>query len=188
MKIHTLILATAIAFGLPALHAQGGGGGGGGGGGAGGGASGGGGAASSGTGAAGTPNAGSAGAGTSGVSGVPNGPATVGGVNNAGNDPSGIENSSKVPSPPGVTTGMAPARQSDSRAAGVGSKRGDVDAAPGTTSAGTAQASGGNLRQNGTRMPGLNGPTTTRDQDSDQKIDEENRKLDRMVKSICKGC
>jgi hypothetical protein len=37
-------------------------------------------------------------------------------------------------------------------------------------------------------MPGPNGPTTTKEQDSDAQIDKENKNLDRMVKSICKGC
>jgi hypothetical protein len=37
-------------------------------------------------------------------------------------------------------------------------------------------------------MPGSGGATTTHEQDSDAKINEENKKLDRTVKSICRGC
>jgi hypothetical protein len=62
----------------------------------------------------------------------------------------------------------------------------------GTNSAGPAQATGigggGTVRSNGTRMPGATGPTTTQEQDSDAQINAENRRLDRTVKSICKGC
>jgi hypothetical protein len=53
--------------------------------------------------------------------------------------------------------------------------------------AATAGASDGAVRANGTRAPDTAGPTTTSEQNSDAKIDAENRKLDRMVKSICKG-
>jgi hypothetical protein len=37
-------------------------------------------------------------------------------------------------------------------------------------------------------MPGPNAATTTRNEDSDARIDAENRKLDEKVKSICRGC
>ena len=37
-------------------------------------------------------------------------------------------------------------------------------------------------------MPGNGEATKTTDQDSDAKIDAENRKLEGKVKSICKGC
>ncbi len=48
--------------------------------------------------------------------------------------------------------------------------------------------SGCAMRANGTTMPGPGKPTVTQEQNSDSKIDEENRKLDRTVSSICKGC
>jgi hypothetical protein len=44
------------------------------------------------------------------------------------------------------------------------------------------------LRANGTRMPGPNAPTRTSSQDSDAKVNAENRRLDNAVKSICRGC
>jgi hypothetical protein len=39
------------------------------------------------------------------------------------------------------------------------------------------------MRANGTRKP-----TTARDRDADATINAENQKLDRTVKSICRGC
>lgn len=44
------------------------------------------------------------------------------------------------------------------------------------------------LRANGTRMPGPNAATRTSSQDSDARINTENRRLDNAVKSICRGC
>jgi hypothetical protein len=44
------------------------------------------------------------------------------------------------------------------------------------------------LRSNGTRMPGANGATTTKEQSSDSMIDAENRKLSHALNSICRGC
>jgi hypothetical protein len=66
--------------------------------------------------------------------------------------------------------------------------------APGTNAAGTAAGSGspatnGALRAtNGTTMSGAGKPTATKEEDSDAKIDEENRKTTRALSSICKGC
>jgi hypothetical protein len=184
-QVAIALALTVAVVGGPLVFAQGGGGGGGS---AGGGAAG----AASHSGAAGstgTPSAGSMGAGPSGVNGVPAGPANAGGTNNAVNDPSGAGNAPSTPQNQG-TVGLAkPQGGSD------GSPR-DTDpniAAPGTNSAGTSLSSGSPstnsaLRQNGTTMPDSGGPTATREQNSDAQINAENRKLDRTVTSICKGC
>jgi hypothetical protein len=67
--------------------------------------------------------------------------------------------------------------------------------APGTTSSGTAAAAGSPrtdsaMQTTGAATSGPNGGNTVlkKEQDSDAKIDAENRKLDRTVSSICKGC
>jgi hypothetical protein len=201
MKPSAILLTIAIV--LPTAVFAAGGGGGGGGGGAGGAGSGHGGStgaaaptssgtvgtgtATTGT-AAGTPSAGTAGAGLNGVNGIPAGPANAAGLNNAGNNPSG----SSLPSTPNTgTVGMGNPSVSVPRGpspTGLGGTANEP--APGTNAAGTAEGSGGALRDNGRTMPGPNRPTATRDQerDSDAKIDEENRKTDRAVSNICKGC
>jgi hypothetical protein len=193
MKLPTLAVALFFALATSLAHAQGGGGGSAGGGGgssAGGGAPGG---ASSGpttgtSSAAGTPNAGSAGGGTSAVSGVPNGPANVGGLNNTGNDPSDAGNSAKSATSPGANA-VGTANWSGRTSTNTGSRGGVGNApSPGTNAAGTSDSSGGAVRANGTRASRPRGSTVTREPNSDAKIDAENRKLDRMVKSICKGC
>jgi hypothetical protein len=186
MKLQGFVITLMLTLGSTLAFAQGGGGGGGGGGGAG--------SAGAGTGAAssgaassavGSPNAGSAGAGSLGTNGVPSGPANPAGLNNSGNDPSGSGNAPSFSR--GTSTGLA---KPPSEAPSNGQVRNPANAARGTNSAGTANSSGagGALRQNGTRMPGSNSPTTTSTRDSDSKIDAENRKLDQTVKSICKGC
>jgi hypothetical protein len=184
MFIATLAASIAAAS-VQSSFAQGGGGGGGGGGSGGGSA--GAGAASTGS-ASGTPNAGSAGAGSLGVNRMPQGPANAAGLNNSGNDPSGIEN---APNPnQGTTTGRANPSASSPQMPHRGTN--SVGTARGTNSVGTANSSGvgggGVVRSNGTRMPGRNAPTTTKEGPSDSQIDVENKKVDRMVKSICRGC
>lgn len=153
-------IALALVLALPcAAFAAGGGGGSSAGGGA------------SGTGSAvGSPSAGSAGAGTLGTSGVPSGPANVGGLNNT----------STVPN--GGTVGMA---RSNLQSGGVrGDQSGTVnETPPGTNGLGTAESSGGTAA-----APGVATSTVTSEQDSDAKIDEENRRLDRTVMNICRGC
>jgi hypothetical protein len=180
MKPHAIALALMIGLAPSLAYAQGGGGGGGGGVGAGGGSAG------SGS-AAGSPSAGSAGAGSLGTSGVPPGPANAAGQNNAGNDPSGSGHTPTFNS--GTTTGLAnptPATPSD------GNMRNSTGPTRGTNSIGTAQGTGigggGSLRSNGTRMPGGSGATTTKEQSSDAMIDAENKKLDRALNTICRGC
>jgi hypothetical protein len=174
--ISGIALAALIATAsVQASYAQGGGGGGGGG--AGGGSSGGsaGGGASSGS-AVGSPSAGSAGAGSLGVNGMPRGPANAAGPSNSGNDPSGVGNAPNFNQ--GTTTRLAnPSANSPQQNQRHGDQRNSANS-----------QGGGTLRSNGTRMPGPNTATTTKEGDSDAKIDAENRRFDRMVKGICKGC
>lgn len=170
MKLHAIALAVMISLGPSLVLAQGSGGGGGTGSGS----------------AAGSPSAGSAGAGTLGTSGVPPGPANSAGLNNTGNDPSGSGNTPRFN--PGSTTGIArpaPGTPSSGDTRNPTSPRG-------TNTLGTAKGSGvgggGSLRSNGTRMPGAGEPTVTSQQDSDNLINAENRKLNHALNSICRGC
>ena len=111
--------------------------------------------------AAGSPSAGAAGAGSQGVSGTPPGPAAPGGLNNAGEDPSGQANAVRRASP----------------------------SAPGTNTAGTAQSSGSGVTTGSARSTGSGGATVTGPQTSgDAAIGEENKEVDRKIKSICRGC
>jgi hypothetical protein len=147
--------------------------------------------------AVGSPNAGAAGAGSSAVSGVPNGPGNAAGLNNSINDPSGAGNSDKLPTTPTPqqgTVGLAnpapsprsPATSSQSQERARGNRTNPEEAAvPGTSGSPAADSA---LRSNGTTMPGPARQTATKDRDSDAAIDEENRRLDRTVGSICKGC
>jgi hypothetical protein len=172
MKLHAIALAMMIGLGPSLVLAQGSGGGGTGGGGSGS--------------AAGSPSAGSAGAGTLGTSGVPPGPANSAGLNNTGNDPSGSGNRPRFN--PGSTTGIAgpaPGTPSSGDTRNPTSPRG-------TNTLGAAKGSGigggGSLRSNGTRMPGAGEPTVTSQEDSDNLINAENRKLNHALNSICRGC
>jgi hypothetical protein len=178
--ISVIALAALIAAAsVQASYAQGGGGGGGS---AGGGSAGG---ASSGS-AVGSPSAGSAGAGSLGVNGMPRGPANAAGPTNSGNDPSGVGNAPNFNQ--GTTTRLANPSANSPQQNQRNGDQGNSTNSRGTSSAGTAQGGGGTLRSNGTRMPGPNTATTTKEGDSDAKIDAENRRFDRMVKGICKGC
>jgi len=116
--------------------------------------------------AAGSPSAGSAGAGSQGISGVPPGPAAPGGLKNSSEDPSGAGNASRQASPQ----------------------------TPGTNSSGTAQSSGssantgsgvttGSARSGGSRTD-ITGPQRS----GDAAIGEEDKEVDRKIKSICRGC
>jgi hypothetical protein len=195
MNVTGLALALMISAGSLPAQAQGGGGGGGGGGSSSGGASAGGAAAGAANGpsrtgsAVGSPNAGAAGAGNAAVSGVPNGPGNAAGLNNSINDPSGAGNSEKLPTtatPQGTVGRANPASSSRSEERIGGNRANPEDAAvPGTSG---SPAADGALRSNGTTMPGSSRQTATTDRNSDATIDAENRKLDRAVGSICKGC
>jgi hypothetical protein len=167
-----LLLVAVLLSPMSALS-QGGGGGGGG---SAGGASAGG---ASGSGMAGAaPNAGSAGAGTAAVSGV-TGPANVGGLNNSGNDPSGAGNAAKASNTPGTNSaGTANSSGSTSTAGG---------APQGSTTVGTAGnpaggAVGGRIDGTVTPGPAMQGDDTIRAEGS------QDSKVDKQIKSICKGC
>jgi hypothetical protein len=113
--------------------------------------------------AAGSSNAGSAAAGTTGSNGAPAGAANAAG--NASNFGAG------------TTTGLA----NPSGSSPNGEIRNAPSPPPGTNMLGTAQSSG---------LPGggASAPTRTSTDDTDAKIDSENRRLDDRVKSICRGC
>jgi subtilisin family serine protease len=86
-------------------------------------------------------------------------------LNNAGEDPSGAANASRLASPP----------------------------APGTNSAGTAQPSGsvntGSGVTTGSARSAASGTSMTGPQKSGEAaITEENKEVDRKIKSICRGC
>jgi len=175
MKLHALAVALIFAIGSSLAHAQSGGS-------TGGGAS---------SGGAGAPAAGSAGAGSLGISGVPRGPGNAAGLNNSGNDPSGAGHAPAFNS--GTTTGLAnPSGRSPAQGSSSNGEQRNAERPPprGTSSSGTASSSGGGrtVRSNGTTMPGPDSASTTDSKDSDAKIDAENKKLDQMVKSICRGC
>jgi len=176
--IHALAAALLIAIGSSAVFAQSSGGSSGSSGGSSGasGASGTSGASAAG-GTVGSPAAGSAGAGSLGTSGVPRGPGNAAGLNNSGNDPSGAGNAATFS--PGTTTGLAnPSSNASPRITPANpEQRSDTTPPRGTNALGTANSGGGGI-----------GASTSNERDSDAKIDAENRKLDRMVKSICKGC
>ncbi|MBR1269976.1 hypothetical protein JQ629_20895 [Bradyrhizobium sp. AUGA SZCCT0222] len=81
-------------------------------------------------------------------------------MNNSGTDPSGTGNAARLP------------------------------AAPGTNSAGTAQSSGppANTGAGVTTGAAGTGSTAQPHADVDAAIQQENRTIDRKVKSICRGC
>ena len=198
MKITTIILATTLAVSSSCAFAAGGGGTGGGagsaGGSSGGGSAGAAGSPSGGTTSSSSPSAGAAGAGSAAVSGVPNGPAQIGGPNNAVNDPSGVLNADKNPASPG-TVGLAPsiARPTNPRETATRDNGTANEPPSGTNSLGTASPSGrasgiSRRRDNGTLAPGPGKPTVTQEQDSDAQINEENRRLNRAMNNICRGC
>ena len=180
LKKSSVLVIASLLFVPVNTWAQSGGGSGGSGGSSGGGAaSSAGGAASGPTGgspsAAGSPNAGATGAGTSSISGVPNGPANQGGLNNSANDPSGAGNSAKVPTAPG-TNNLGTAQSTGSS--------GNIGAGDGSTT--TTGVAGNRAGASGGRIDGTvqKGPAMQ----GDAEISAENAKVDKKVKSICKGC
>src|SRR5438477_11291127 len=78
----------------------------------------------------------------------------------------------------------------DAGSAGVGNSSKQTLPPPGTNSAGTAQSSGSGLNT----APGVTtgtagtGTMSTSSQSTDAAIAEENRTVDRRLKSICRGC
>jgi hypothetical protein len=172
MKLQAVTFALLLTLGSSLACAQSSGGGGGAGG------------ASGAAGATGSPSAGSAGAGSLGTNGVPLGPANPAGLNNAGNAPSGNAPKFNL----GTTTGLAnPSPTPSPSTPASGGVRMLSNPPPDTNSLGTASSDRGVRRANGRRVPGPKARTTST-RNGDAAIDAENRKLDKMVKSICKGC
>ena len=121
--------------------------------------------------AVGSPPAGSAGAGTAAVNGVPSGPANAGGLNNSGNDPSGAGNPQKVPTAP------------DTNALGTANSS-RTPSTTGSAATGPNGRSGSAGRIDGTTTPGptMPGDAAIREEDA------QNSKVDKKIRSICKGC
>jgi hypothetical protein len=80
-------------------------------------------------------------------------------LNNAAEDPSGAGNASRQATRPG----------------------------PGTNSAGTAQSSGSGVTT-GSARPGSRTDITGPQRSGDAAITDENKEVDRKIKSICRGC
>ncbi len=111
------------------------------------------------------PAAGSAGAGSAAVSGVPIGPGSAGGTNNSVNDPSGIGNAARIPQPP-VRGVAGPASPSVPQISRLPSSR--PTAVPSRRTAGRRIS----------RSPAMQAA----------EIKENDRLLNRKLKSICNGC
>jgi hypothetical protein len=111
------------------------------------------------------------------VSGVPAGPGNAAGLNNAGNDPSGAGNSSKSPNAPG-TNSLGTANASGAPQGGV------VNGGHGSigTTTGTGAGAGGRIDGTVQNGPAMNGDNAIREEDA---VDS---KVDKKIKSICKGC
>ena len=116
------------------------------------------------------------------MSGIPSGPGNAADLNNTGNDPSGAGNSSKTPAAPG-TNSAGTANPSGSPA--NGSANGAVaNGGHGTIGTIGSAGSGGGGRIDGTvtQGPALPGDDVIRQEDA---VDS---KVDKKIKSICKGC
>jgi len=85
-------------------------------------------------------------------------------------------------SPGAGSTGAGTAGVSGMPSGAGNSTRLSTPPAPGTNSAGTAQSSGSSLNTE----PGMT--TGSGPQSTDAAIAEENRTIDRKLKSICRGC
>jgi hypothetical protein len=94
-------------------------------------------------------------------------------LNNSGNDPSGVGNASKLATPP------APGTNTSGTAQSSGSRGGGVNSQPGMTTGAAASSAAGST---------VAGPQTETDKNTDAAIAEENKNMDRKVKSICRGC
>jgi hypothetical protein len=99
---------------------------------------------------------------------VPIGPGSAGGTNNSVNDPSGAGNAAKAPQTPGTNAAGT--------ANSTGSPGGTTPARAGSTS---TRAAGGTA---------VTGPNTKAATKTEAAVDAENRKLDRMIKGLCRGC
>ena len=119
------------------------------------------------------------GAGSASISGVPNGPGNPGSLNNSVNDPSGAGNANKVPSATTPGTNSLGTANSAGSNSGAG---GSVSSGSQTTGSALNRPSG----QSGGRIDGTmsRGP----DLPGDEEIRAEDRRVDKKIKSICKGC
>jgi hypothetical protein len=185
-----LLLATTLLLMPMSAFAQSGGGGGGSSGGSSGGASSGGAAGGASSGAsgvgmgatAGAPNAGSAGAGNTAINGV-RGPANPAGLNNSGNDPSGAGNAANTQNRLGTNS----AGTANSSGSPSGTANGGSGAPRGSTTVGTAGNRAGGAT--GGRIDGVvtSGPHLPGD-DAIKSEDSQDSKVDKKIKSICRGC
>jgi hypothetical protein len=113
------------------------------------------------------PLAGSAGAGSAAVSGVPNGPGSAGGVNNSVNDPSGVGNAGKITTPPpGAAVAPVPPT-APQRAGAIVPRSGLVP---------SRRSRGGRFARNASPR------------EAEIRMKENDRLLNRSLKSICRGC
>jgi hypothetical protein len=108
------------------------------------------------------------------------GPGNVGGLNNSGNDPSGAGNAAaKASNTPG-TNSAGTANSSGSTSAAGGAPRGSTTVATAGNPAGGAV--GGRIDGTVTQGPAMQGDDTIRTEDA------QDSKVDKKIKSICKGC
>ena len=102
-----------------------------------------------------------------GVSGIPRGPGNAGGLNNSLNDPSGVGNAAKV-APPAAPSLSPPANPSGFP--------------PASSRAAPSSASTLGTRTRVGRHQRLSGPAAA------AALNENDRLLNRKLKSICRGC
>src|SRR5437879_748591 len=100
----------------------------------------------------------------------------------AGSAGAGSQGTSGVPPGPAAPGGLNNAGEDPSGAAN--SSRLASPPAPGTNSAGTAQSSGGGVNTGS----GVTTGSGRSARSGDAEINEENKEVDRKIKSICRGC
>ena len=106
------------------------------------------------------------------------GPGNVGGLNNSGNDPSGAGNAAKAPNTSG-TNSAGTANSSGSASTG-GAPRGSTTV--GTAGNPAGGAVGGRIDGTVTPGPAMQGDDAIREENA------QDSKVDKKIKSICKGC
>ena len=107
------------------------------------------------------------------------GPGNVGGLNNSGNDPSGAGNAAKASNTPG-TNSAGTATSSGSTSTAGGAPRGSTTVGTGGNPAGGAV--GGRIDGTVTPGPAMQGDDAIREENA------QDSKVDKKIKSICKGC
>jgi hypothetical protein len=106
------------------------------------------------------------------------GSANVGGPNNSGNDPSGAGNAAKTANTPG--TNSAGTANSAGSTSGGGAPIGSTTV--GTSGNPAGGATGGRIDGTVTSGPAMQGDDAIRAEDA------QDSKVDKKIKSICKGC